>query len=252
MNVFGPPLATHGPRKIDVIGFAVLAAGAFWLAWLALRQEGTDKTAGAYEAAICVAVGAALAALALWNARRRVVLYPEGLSYSSLFGEKEMRWSDVDRFYYQATKHRVNFIPVGTSYWFRLIDSQGQKIRLGSGLVKTVDLGNKLLQLTQGPLLKRIASQFDSGVDVEFGPIRVNRQNGITVRKSWGRLKSIPWNEVHSYAIQQGHFYIWQVGEKRTTGPAIASVPNAFALHGLLDIIFKESDSAVPNSSSAK
>lgn len=79
-------------------------------------------------------------------------------------------------------------------------------------------------------------------MDVDFGPIRVNRQGGIA-KKSWGRLIRIPWNEVRSYAIQSGHFYIWRVGKKFPIRLAIAKVPNAFALLGLLNIIFKSSAS---------
>lgn len=244
MNVFGTPVAVHGPRKIDIIVFALLAVGAFWLAWLALQQEGSDKVAGQYEAGICVAVGLPLLAIALWNSRLRVALYPEGISYSNFFGEKQIRWDDLASFYYQAAKNSINFIPIGTSYWFRLIDSQGQKIRFGSGLNKSAALSSELLELTQGPLLRRIATQFDSGVDVHFGPMRLSRQGGIVIRNSWGRLIRIPWDKVHSYAIQSGHFYIWQVGKRFPIGHAIAKVPNAFALLGLLNIIFKSSDSA--------
>jgi hypothetical protein len=156
MNVFGPPVAIHGPRKIDVFGFALLAAGAFWLAWLALRQEGQDKAAGPYEAAVCVAIGISLAAISLWNSRLRVILYPEGLSYLSLFGEKSIRWDDLVRFYYQVTKRSVNFIPVGTHYWFRLIDSQGQKIRFGSGLTKPADLAHSSWNLPKGHSSKEL------------------------------------------------------------------------------------------------
>jgi hypothetical protein len=245
MNVFGPPLATHGPNKIVVSILALMAAGAFLLIWSDLHRDGPDKADGTFDAAFHLAFAVPLAATALWMSRRRVVIYPEGLSYSSLFGEKQVRWDDLLKFYYQATKRSVNFIPVGTYYWFRLVDSQGQRIRFGSGLSKTASLANNLLELTHGPLLKRIASQFDSGADVDFGRIRVNRQSGVVVKKSWGRLKRIPWNEVHSYAIQRGRFYIWRVGEKRTTGPAIGSVPNAFALLGLLNIILKSPDSSV-------
>jgi hypothetical protein len=239
MNVFGPPVATHGPRKVDIVVFALLAAAAFWLMWLALRQQGPDKEAGAYEAAICGLVAVALGGLALWNSRRRVVLYSEGMTYTTLFVEKQIRWDNLDRFFYHGTKNSINFIPVGTSYSFRMIDSQGQKIRFGGGFTRMAELATRLAELAQGPLLKKIASQFDSGTDVNFGPIRMNRQNGISVRKRFGRVKQIPWDEVASYAIQNGHFYIWRVHEKRTTGPAIAEIPNAFALLGLLDIIFK-------------
>jgi hypothetical protein len=230
MSFFGPPLAIHGPKKAIVALFLLLAVGALWLGW-AVRDT-TGRTA-------CVVVGMVLSVLGLWMSRRRVVLYPEGLSYSGLFGQKQLRWDDIVRFYYQGTKQSVNLIPVGTYYWLRLIDSQGQRVRFGSGLARTASLAQKVVELTQAPLLKRIASAFDSGVDVDFGPIRINRQTGIT-KKGWlGRTKLIPWSEVRSYAIQEGHLYIWRIGEKRTAGYPISNVPNAFALLALLDVIFK-------------
>jgi len=238
MNVFGPPLAIHGSRKSDIIVFAFLACGAFWLAWLAFQQTGDDKTAGRYEAAICVAIGIPLATLASWNSQRRVVLYAEGLSYSNLLGERQVRWDSVRRLYYQATKMSVNFIPVGTVYWIRIIDDRGQKIRFGSGLVKAALLATKVLELAQGPLLNRIATEFGAGADIEFGPVRVNRESGIVIKKLWGRTKHIPWNEVHSYRIERGSIYIWRTGEKRVAGIPISKVPNAFALLALLNIIF--------------
>jgi hypothetical protein len=245
MDVFGPPLATHGPNKILVAVFALIALAAFWGAWSSVSSNSPDKSAETFAAVFYLVVAAVLAASAFWMSRRRVVLYPEGLSYSSFFGEKNIRWDDLLHFYYRATKRSINFIPIGTYYWFRLVDTHGQSIRFGSGLAETSALANRLLELTQGPLLRRIASQFDSGTDVDFGRIRVNRQSGVVVKKSWGRLKRIPWNEVHSFAIKRGHFYIWRVGEKRATGPAISDVPNAFALLGLLNIVFTPSEPSV-------
>lgn len=204
MSLFSTPLAIHGPKKAVVALFVLLAVGAFWLSWA------VSETAGRTT---CIVVGMALSALGFWMLRRRVVLYPEGLSYSTLFGEKQLRWDNVVSFYYQGTKQSVNFIPVGTYYWLRLIDSQGQRVRFGSGLARTAFLAERLIELTQGPLLRRIASAFDSGIDVDFGPIRINRQTGIT-KKGWlGRTKLIPWNEVRSYAIKEGHLYIWRIGE---------------------------------------
>lgn len=244
MNVFGPPLAEYGPRKSDIIVFALLAVGAFWLAWLALQQTGDDKAAGRYEAAICLAVGIPLAILALWNSRRRVVLYKEGLSYSSLFGEKQVHWDNVNRLYYKATKMSVNFIPIGTAYWIRITDNHGQRVRFGSGLVKMASLTAKVLELAQGPLLEKIATEFDAGADIEFGPIRVNRQSGVAIKKLWGRTKQIPWCEVHSYRIEEGRIYIWRKGEKRAAGIPISEVPNVFALLARLDIIFKPTEAS--------
>ena len=42
-----------------------------------------------------------------------------------------------------------------------------------------------------------------------------------------------------SFAIQKGRFYIWKVGEKRTTGRDLHHVFNAFALLALLKSIFR-------------
>jgi hypothetical protein len=126
MNLFGPPVAIHGPKKAIVALFSLLAVGAFWLSWVAAQD------ASRTGAIACFVVGLVFSALGIWIARRRVVLYREGLSYTSLFGEKTLRWDNIVRFYYQGTKQSVNFIPVGTYYWLRLVDSQGQKVRFGS------------------------------------------------------------------------------------------------------------------------
>jgi hypothetical protein len=233
VNIFGPPVATHDSNKIVVVILGLLAAGAVYFAWLAGQSSGD-----AAGVVFCLVIALLFGFWAVWAWKRRVVLHPEGLSYSSLFGEKQMRWDNLTQFYYQATKRSVNFIPIGTYYNFRLVDADGQKIRMGTGLSNGADLAQKLLELTQVPLLRRLATQFDSGADVDCGPIRINRQNGIVVKKLFGK-RQLAWSEVQSYAIQRGHFYIWRTGEKRTTGPAISSVPNAFALLGLLNIIFK-------------
>ena len=240
MNIFGQPVSSHGPNKIAVWIFAALTAGSLWLIWLDLHKTGPDKANGPADAAIHLTFAVLLAIAALWVSRQLLILYPEGLSYANLLGEKQFRWDDVHHFYYQATKRSINFIPIGTYYyWFRLIDSQGQKIRFGSSLSQASVLADKLVELTQGPLLKRIAAQFDSGVDVGFGPIVVGKQSGIAIRKSFGGVKHIAWDEVHSFAIKSGRFYIWRAGENRTIGTAIAKVPNAFALLSLLNIIFR-------------
>lgn len=239
MIVFGAPLAEHTSNKVVTTILAGLGVGALWLAVLDTNKRSQDWQV---DFAIHIAFAVLFAALAVWIFRLGVVLHAEGVSYSNLLGEKQMRWDDVAQFYYRATKRRVNFIPIGTYYSFKLIDTGGQKISFGSGLARPAALGTKLIEMTRGPLLKRAADSFDAGADVDFGPVRINRQSGMTVKKSWGRSKHIPWNEVHSYAIQQGHFYIWRVGEKRATGLAIATIPNAFVLLGILNAIFKPSE----------
>ena len=236
MNVFGPAIATHRGNKI-VIGIAsFLAVGSAYLAWMSLHVP-EENSPGDYQFYVAAAV--VLALYAIWTSRKTVSLHAEGISYSNLLGAKEMRWDDVQKFYYSATKRSVNFIPIGTYYSFKLLDGQGGKISFGNGIAEPKALGQKLVELTQVPLLKKISHQFDNGAEVDFGAIKLNREKGFTVKKFFGGWKQVPLNTVHSYSLQSGQFYIWGADKKLVCAPAIADVANAFALLGLLDILFQ-------------
>ena len=178
--------------------------------------------------------------LFLWLKSVQVTLHSDGISYRSLFGEKEMRWDALERFYYGATKQSVNFIPVGTYYHFKFVDAEGKKLRLGNRVESPGKLGPKLVEQSYPALYKKVAEQYNNGQEVDFGAIRVHRDTGIKVKKLFG-AKEIPWDQVSSFAIQKGHFYIWRKGEKRTRGPVLRYVPNAFVLQGLMKSIFKPS-----------
>jgi hypothetical protein len=175
--------------------------------------------------------------LVIWLMSIRVTLHNDGISYHSLFGDKEMRWDALEQFYYGATKRSVNSIPVGTYYHFKFVDADGKKLRLGNRVASPGKLGPKVVEQSYPALFKKVADRYNQGLEVDFGAIRVNRNAGIKVKKLFGH-KEIPWKEVSSFAIQKGHFYIWRKGEKRTHGPVLRSVPNAFVLDGLLRSIF--------------
>lgn len=236
MNTFGPPIATHRASKL-VVGLALLLAlGAGFLIWVSLHTSGKDSP-GDYR--IYVGVCLFFVAVAFTLSKNLVLLHPEGVTYRNLFGEQQMRWDEVEKFYYSATKRSVNLIPIGTYYTFKLFDAQGKKISFGTGIEKPQVLGVKLIELTQSHLLKKACHQFDSGADVDFGPIKLNRMNGISAKKLFGGWKQLPLNDVYSYSMDKGMFFIWDSRKKLFTGEAISSVPNAFVLQGLLDVIFK-------------
>jgi len=173
-----------------------------------------------------------------WLLSLRVSFHPDGISKETCLGRKEMRWDDVDRFYYAATRRRVNFIPVGTYYSFRLIDRERNNISLSNSVERPFEIGTKLAQQTHAPLFKKVAKQFNSGAALDFGPVRLSRADGIKIKKFFGR-KRIALNQVASYRIEKGRLYVFKVGEKRTTGPSISRIPNVFVLVALLDAIRK-------------
>lgn len=235
MNSFGPALATYRGNKIVIGLFTLLAAGSAFLAWMSLHTSGADSP-GDYRIYVLLAI--LFAAYAVWTWKKFVSLHSEGIVYQNLRGETHMQWDEVEKFYYGATKRSVNFIPVGTYYTYKLLDHQGKKIVLGNAVEQPKALGQKLIELTSPPLLKQAAQQFDSGMDVDFGPIKLNRTKGLTVKKMLGGWKTIPLNEVHSYLIQIGQFCIYGADGKLHGAAGVANIPNVFVLQMLLDAIF--------------
>lgn len=183
-----------------------------------------------------VAVGCLL--LGGWILTCRVTLDQLGITYRSVMGEMQMRWVDVEKMYYQATKESVNLIPVGTYYRYKLVDCNGRKIKFGSRIGHGAKLAELLVKMTYPHVFDRCAARYNAGSEVDLGDIRLSRQNGIRVKRLLG-WKHIPLSEVAEYRIDRGHFYIFRMGERRTSGPAIWNVPNAFVLVALLDSIYR-------------
>jgi len=173
-----------------------------------------------------------------WLLSVRVSLHENGIAYHSLFGSKEMLWDEVYRFYYSSLKRSINLIPVGTYYSFKLQSSNGQWLSFGNRLEKLEQLGSRLIQLTYPMLFQKCARHFDSGVDVEFGSVRLSRSGGIQIKKLF-RVVKIPLDSVAEYRIEEGSLYVSRVGQNGATSVSIRQIPNVFALVGLLDAIYK-------------
>lgn len=205
------------------------------IVYFALNQRGDVGTVG--WAVSLVAVGA-VAWLFYWLFSLNVSLHPEGITYQSCLGAKEMRWDEVEKFYYSATRQSVNFIPIGTYYGFRLISKDGRKISFGNAIQRPGVAGNKLIELTGKPLFQRLADLYNAGTELDFGPIKLSRDGGFRLRRLF-RWKQLPLNQVASYRIDAGRFYIFKVGQKYASGFAINQIPNAFVLLVLLDSIYQ-------------
>ncbi len=239
--MLGPPLETFNGNKVTLIATVVIA-GFFAFIFGTPLAAPPVNTQG-----LMIYVGVVLGLLVLfggWLLSIKVRLHPDGISYQSWFGSKEVRLDELARFYYSSVKRSVNFIPVGTYYKFKLIDSNGKKISFGNRVERPGALGPKLVQHTLSPLLEKAVRLLRSGQEVDFGAIRVSRDKGLKVKKTaWlgfgKRTEEIPWDQVSECRIDRGHFYIFRTGQKRTTGPLISQVPNAFVLLALLEGIYK-------------
>jgi len=131
------------------------------------------------------------------------------------------------------------------TYTFTLIDDRGKSISIRRPLVNAKEAGLYLVQLTSPPLTQKCMMNLDLGRELDLGPVRLSRAEGIRVTKPRaGRLGQrtewIPLDQVSEFALRDGHFYVWRKGEKRTRGPLASKIPNLFVLPGLMRTLCPE------------
>lgn len=237
--MLGVPVETFRGNKIVMAGVLLIALGAGW--GIMESCEPGDNTCWVWLAIVI----SPLLFLLYWLSTVEITIYDGGISSKTFLGGKEMRWDDVARFTYSATRQSVNFIPVGTYYHLKLESNQGQKISLGNRASRMEKLSTHMIQATMPSLLRKAVDQFNSGAEVDFGQIKLSRAGF----KAKGLFKwfEVPLDQVVDYRIDEGHFFVFQQGKKL---PAISNglsqVPNAFALLALLDSVFQRSAPPAP------
>jgi hypothetical protein len=235
--MLGPELETFKGNKVVMGLMIVLALGVYALGDFIATRPYSDITVGGKIFMLSFVIWPIF--LFFWVKSVRVTLHSDGISYRTLFGEKEIRWDALERFEYGAVKQSVNFVPVGTYYHVKLVDADGKKIRFGNQVDSPGKVASKVIELSYPELYRKVVERFNNDQELDFGAIRVSRSGGVKVKKFFGGYREIPWAQVSSCDIRQGHFYIWSVGEKSTRGPRLRQVPNAFVLLGLMNAVLK-------------
>lgn len=216
--------------------FAVVLGLVFALgAWLAYQDESGFGTVGW---SITLALAAAVAWVFYWISSVRVSMHAEGIAYESCLGTKEMRWDEVEKFYYSATRQSVNFIPVGTYYSLKLVGKDRKKLSFGNSIERPADCGARLIELTGKPLFERLAEHYNNGAELDFGLIKLSREHGFRLRRFF-RWQNLPLDQLAEYRIEGGHLYLFKIGQKHATGFPIKEIPNAFVLLALLNSLYQ-------------
>lgn len=158
-----------------------------------------------------------------------------GLSYKSLRGTGEMRWEDVEKFRYAVVKtYHQGIIPT-THYTITLVDKAGHRAELGSNVEHPKELAALLWSKLQDPLLKKALAGYDSGTPLDFGAIKVSRENIIV---SLGLKKiTIPTANVAGCSIDKGCVRIAERmdGKLKHRDAMMGQVDNAFPLLELIN-----------------
>jgi len=231
----GPPLVAFGPSLrittvLSLFGLVVCLL-AFGVAY-----ETSDTTAWR----IFFSLAAAFAGLLLWQLSFRAAIHDSGISCRNIFFTKEMRWLEVDSFYYSAANVRVNFIPLGAFYRLKLRSVHGHSISFSNHISRHEELMTTIVQSTFKPLAEKALQSFDSGSVVNFGAICLGRWEGVTLRKLFFN-RIIRWQEINSYDVDAGGITFY-LRNKLLSSRTISSgsIANPHVLKFLLDHVMQQ------------
>jgi hypothetical protein len=234
--MFGAPVKTFSGNKLGLLLLVLLSLIA--LAVTVSVYTEADPSSKIWVVGSGIAVLAPLALIMAWIRSIRLTLFQEGFTYQSLFGTCEMRWSDVDRIYYQAVRQSVNFIPVGTSRTIKVIDRSGKKFKIGNRVANSEQLASDLVSITHDSIFDRAAATYNSGSEVDFGAVRLSRTAGLRVKGLFG-YTTVPLSDVHSYKLHQGSFHLWRKQKRFSKSVSIAAIANVFVLTSILDALYQ-------------
>ena len=118
--MLGPEVERYGPN-VKVVVIAFLLGALFCLPFWFGAKDANSRTGWA----IFFAVASFFILLVTYLFSSRASLHVDGVSCRSIFGEKEMRWTEVERFRYSSHDVYARGIPLGNFYQIKLIDEHG-------------------------------------------------------------------------------------------------------------------------------
>ncbi len=193
----GPPVETFGPSIRITTVFGLFGLLACLLAFGA-AYETDDTTAWR----IFFSMTAVFGGLLLWQLSFRAAIHESGISCRNIFFTKEMRWLEVDSFYYRTEEVVLKHIPLGEFYRLKLRSIYGHSISFSNHISRHEELMFTIAQSTFKPLAEKALQSFDSGSILNFGAITLGRSEGVTLRKLFFN-RIIPWQEINSYDVNE-------------------------------------------------
>jgi len=178
-----------------------------------------------------------------------VSVLADGVRYDRITGHSEMRWDEVETFYYQATRFRAYLVPVMTIYSFRLEDRSGNKMKFGEGLWNGKQLAEIMIRQTTPVISKRLTQRLEMGEKLTLGSIEISRSDGIRAKAAFGKAVQTPWNMFAGTRLHGGMVSILRRDKVNGGTAGVATTPNVFALNHMLAMIARN---GVPLSAQAQ
>lgn len=162
-----------------------------------------------------------------------LVRYRDGLAYHG--GGKEvhsMRWEEmaviVSNLWRHASEHGLGY----TEHEYTLTKTSGDKLVLDDGLKGVEELAEQIKLAVFARLAPPLAARYQSGEALTFGPVTIQRQNGLQLD---GKLYG--WDAIQDLKVESGRFQLTlRTGKKHEA--RVSAIPNLELLCQLIGLKF--------------
>ena len=224
----GPAIQSFGP-SLRISAILILLAFLFCGLAYAVAHELQDRTAwiifDVLTLGFCVYIARHFAS--------RAWLHETGISYRHILGFGEVRWEEIDWIYYGAVELHAHWVPLGKFEKLTLITREQRSISFGGDIRDAGVLYEVSSQKTFERLYRRTVDEFNSGSELRFGSIRVERSGGLTIQK-WLFSRKISWQEIAGFQVDEYFVSFDRVAKHFAVRVPTGKVANARVLNALL------------------
>ena len=188
------------------------------------------------------AAGVVAALLLGWLMVRRAMerwrlgagLFTGGIAYRSQKAVTICRWHELENVRADVSRRDLLGIALGTSHRYTLKRRDGKVVVLDDRLKAVGELGQAVLDHSFKPVYSECAKGFNSGRELDFGLVKINRRALCAGEKSW------TWDTVRRIETRDGWLRVFlstDKGEKMVLKAPVARIDNPGVLTALLDQI---------------
>jgi hypothetical protein len=237
---FSPLVQSFGPNVR--IALVMIALGGFFT-WLFFEgaREFHSKTAWLFF----YSVGSCSGCLILRHLNFRVWVHESGILYRGIFGVGELLWRDFEKVYYGSYDITFHFVTLGVFHRLTLITRQGTKLSIGERLHGSGDLAELIQSYTLSEMIRKAAHEFERGVQLDFGAIRLSRKSGVKYQ-NWWLWHEIRWENLSKYGVSDTHVNLGAANKLFGVNIRAEKVANVHVLEELLDRVKKKTLSVGP------
>ena len=152
---------------------------------------------------------------------RVVVHYRDGFAYQT--GGKDIhtwRWDEVAGIQSNLSRHPARYGNYYTQHQYTLTNQHGDKVILDDGLTNVPAEASAIKQAVFALMGPALVHRYQAGEALTFGPVTVQRQNGLQLE---GKL--FAWNAIGDIQVKAGRFLV-TLSDGKTHQAPVSAIPN--------------------------